>query len=179
MWRTLLWSSGLVVGWGQLPARYVLKADIFSFLWREQRLSGEYRLFEYAPPFVAGVERPKWEGLTAIGSVAFFRHLPLYGILLRPGLRYYPLRPVYSPQGFWSGLHLAGGLFFLREGPLRAAGGLGLSVGYQYIFRQAYGATVEPFLQGEIIFPSFSLSPLQVGLQVGFAGRKWWGQNLP
>ncbi|GIV24816.1 MAG: hypothetical protein KatS3mg026_0508 [Bacteroidia bacterium] len=177
-WGLWAWSSGLLV-WGQLPARYVLKADILSPLWREYRLAGEYRLFRWAPPFIASVERHRWEGLTGWAALSYYRRWPQRGALLRLGARYYPLRTAYTPEGLWVGLHGAVAGRAPRSEPTRWAAGFGLTVGYQHLFHQAYGAAVEPYLLLEGLFGGQkAFSPFQVGLNVGFASRRWDRRNL-
>ncbi|GIV23309.1 MAG: hypothetical protein N3A68_01920 [Bacteroidia bacterium] len=177
----LLWSKiGLSLCLGQLPARYVLKADALGFLWREQRLTAEYRLFRWAPPLKASVERARWDGLTLTLNGSYYRRLPLRGGVLRSGVRYYPLRPAYAPEGLWVGLHGTLGLVApVRETP-QWQGGPGLSLGYQHIFHQAYGGVIEPYLLLDFLFGRYkNLMPFQVGLHIGFAARKWNRRNIP
>lgn len=178
----LRWSSLLYISWlfAQLPARYGVKGDALSFLWREYRAWGEYRLFQWAPPFISSVDRHRWDGMTAILGMSYFRRLPLRGGIMRVGLRYYPQKPAYSPQGLWVGLHLAAGLWNARrERPLLAFAP-GLTIGYQYIFGQAYGALVEPYVMIEpYLRRGFPFRPVQVGINVGFASRRWDRRMLP
>jgi len=166
--------------WAQLPARYVLKADVLGPLWREYRLMGEYRLFRWAPPFIASVERHRWEGLTFILSGSYYRRWPARGGGLRIGGRYYFLQPNYAPHGLWAGLHGALAGFGARGEKTYWAAGAGLTIGYQHLFRQAYGGCIEPYLLLELLGgrkkPFF---PFQVGLNVGFASRRWERRNLP
>ncbi|MCS6895167.1 MAG: hypothetical protein NZZ60_03330 [Bacteroidia bacterium] len=163
-----------------MPARYVLKADALSFLWREYRLTAEYRLFRWAPPFIASVERHRWDGLTFILSGSYYRRLPTRGGIGRIGVRYYVWRPAYSPQGFWVGLHGAGQAWGLRGEKPSFAFAPGLTLGYQHIFRQAYGGIVEPHLLLEPrIFRLAPFAIFQFGLNVGFAARHWERRNLP
>lgn len=172
------WSSALLV-WGQLPARYAFKADALSPLWREYRLAGEYRLFRWAPPFIASVERHRWEGLTFTLAGSYYRRWPEQGGVLRVGGRYYFLRPKYAPQGLWAGLHLAVGATGARTERTFWAGGAGLTIGYQHIFRQAYGGCVEPYVLFELLGGRQKpFSPFQVGLHVGLASRRWDRRNL-
>ncbi|MCS7152319.1 MAG: hypothetical protein N2253_05865 [Bacteroidia bacterium] len=178
---SFLWSSfiGISVLGAQLPARYVIKGDVLSFLWREQRLAGEYRLFQWAPPFIASVERHRWEGLTLLTSVSYFRLLPRRGAVIRTGVRYYFRKPAYSPEGLWGGIHLAGGIWGVRSEPSSGTVTGGLTVGYQHIFHQAYGGVVEPYLLIEPYFRSaVPFRPIQVGVYVGFASRRWQRRNL-
>ncbi|MCS7297185.1 MAG: hypothetical protein RMK19_06615 [Bacteroidia bacterium] len=174
-----LWSSlgALGLGVAQLPVRYVLKADVWSFLWHEQRLMGEYRLGRWAPPFIASVERPRWEGLAATVQLSFYRRLPWWGLIARPGVRYYFLNPKRALEGMWSGIHVGGGFWTnrqeQREFPLTS----GIAVGYQHIFRQAYGLAIEPYFWVEVPLRG-NLQFLQVGFQVGFASRRWSRRNL-
>jgi len=160
--------------WAQLPARYVLKADVLSWAWRSYRISGEYRLFKGAPPFEANVERPKYEGLTIQVGVDYVRLLPVHGVVLRPGSRYYFLHPRKAPHGLWACLHGVGGLTGTPREKTILALGIGLSVGYQHIFRQSYGGVVEPYLLVETQGKSLRwLSPVQIGLSLGIASRRW------
>ncbi|MCX7606294.1 MAG: hypothetical protein N2170_03375 [Bacteroidia bacterium] len=178
----LTWSRlGLSISfvWAQLPARYLLKGDALSFLWREYRITGEYRLFRWAPPFISSVERARWDGLTFIAGGSYYRRLPLRGGIFRSGLRYYWLRRVYAPQGVWAGLHLCIGGWGPPREKTTWAGGVGFTMGYQHLFYQAYGGVVEPYLQVEGLFGRYrALYPIQVGLNVGFAARKWDRRNL-
>lgn len=176
------WSSLVWLGWlsAQLPARYAVKADALSFLWREHRVWGEYRLFQWAPPFIASVDRHRWDGMTAILGLSYFRRLPLRGGIMRLGLRYYPLKPAYSPEGLWIGLHIAGGFWNARRERALFSTAPGLTIGYQHIFRQGYGALVEPYI---LIEPHFRrdapFRPFQPGVNVGFASRRWDRRLLP
>lgn len=172
-WVALFMGVGGVL-WGQLPARYVLKADALSWVWRSYRVGGEYRLFRWAPPFEANVERPKYEGLTLQVWADYVRLLPVRGVVLRPGGRYYFLFPRKAPHGLWAGLHGVGGLTGAPQEKTTLALGIGLSVGYQHIFRQSYGGVVEPYLLVEVRGRSLAwLSPVQVGLSLGIASRRW------
>ncbi|RMF46302.1 MAG: hypothetical protein D6750_10580 [Bacteroidetes bacterium] len=178
-WGLWAWSSALWV-WGQLPARYVLKADVLAPLWREYRLMGEYRLFRWAPPFIASVERHRWEGLTGTVGVSYYRRWPERGAFLRVGLHYYALRPPYAPEGFWVGVQAMLGAWAPRTEKPRWTAGPGLTIGYQHLFHQAYGAAIEPYLLVEGLFgPRRRYFPFQVGLNVGFASRRWERRNLP
>ncbi len=165
---------GVSILWGQLPARYALKADALSWVWRSYRVGGEYRLFRWAPPFKANVERHRWDGLTMSLWVDYVRLLPVRGVVVRPGARYYFLWPERAPHGLWAGLHAIGGLSGApNEKPIFAAG-LGLAFGYQYLFRQSYGGLVEPYLLAEVRGKSLRwISPIQVGLALGIASRRW------
>ncbi|MEN3040186.1 MAG: hypothetical protein ABDH66_01425 [Bacteroidia bacterium] len=182
-WRipVQLWSSvGLPLLWGQLPARYVLKADALSFIWREYRLSVEYRLFRWAPPFIASVERHKWDGLTLVVGGGYYRRFPVRGGVWKIGLRYYIWRSAYSPQGFWVGIHGAGQAWGMRGESPSFSWVPGLTLGYQHIFRQAYGGAVEPYILVEPrLFGSTPFAPFQLGLHAGFAARRWERRNLP
>lgn len=171
----LAWSTLWVVPlFAQLPVRYSFRADLTSFFWREQRLWGEYRLFQWAPPFIATVERARCEGLTATIAISYFRRLPLRGGAFRLGVRYYFLRPPYSPQGIWAGALIGIGVWGARNEKPFFTPLAGLAVGYQHIFYQGYGAAVDPFLFFEPRWRRGSpLAPLQVGLGVGFASRRW------
>jgi hypothetical protein len=176
------WSEIALLGllWGQLPARYVIKGDALSFLWREYRIAGEYRLFRWAPPFIASVERHRWEGLTLLLSTSYYRRLPHRGALARIGARYYFHRPAYAPEGLWAGVHITTGGSAARQEVTRWVIGGGLTVGYQHIFHQAYGGTVEPYLLLDLVGGRAKwVFPFQIGLQVGFAARKWNRRNLP
>ncbi len=167
---------GLVLGllWGQLPARYALKGDGLSWIWRSYRLGAEYRLFRWAPPFEAHVERPRREGLTVVLWADYVRMLPERGVVFRPGLRYYFLQPKKAPHGLWVGLHAVGGLSGATWEKAAFTGGIGLAVGYQYIFRQSYGGLVEPYLLAEIRGRKLRwISPVQVGFSLGLASRRW------
>ncbi len=169
------WVLGLVgLAWGQLPVRYILQADGLSWLWREYRMGAEYRFFREAPPFEAGVFRPRLEGLTGTLGLSYARMLPIRGVLGRVGVKYYGWRPRYAPAGLWVGLHGLVGLIGAIGEPSRRAWGVGLSVGYQCIFRQSYGAVVDPYLLWEWR-PSkaWQVSPLQIGLRMGLASRRW------
>lgn len=167
-------SIWLVPLWAQLPVRYGIRADLASFIWREQRFWGEYRLFQWAPPFIATVERARWEGLTAIIGLSYFRRLPWRGAVARMGLRYYFLRPAYSPHGVWAGILGGIGVWGARSEKPLLAPLAGLAVGYQHIFYQGYGATVEPFLLLEPRWRKGApFAPLQLGLGVGFGSRRW------
>lgn len=173
-------SSSLGGIWAQLPARYVLKADGLSFLVREHRITGEYRLFRWAPPFIASVERVRWEGLTAVLSLSYYRYLPQRGVIGRPGMRYYFWKRPYAPEGLWAGLHGTVASWAARREKTTWGAGAGLSVGYQHLFHQAYGAAIEPYLSMEILSRRPPRSwVLQVGVNVGFAARKWERRNLP
>ncbi|MCS6789958.1 MAG: hypothetical protein NZ580_03140 [Bacteroidia bacterium] len=168
----LLWSSVWGVAFAQLPSRYALKANLISFFWREYELTGEYRLFAWAPAFQANVERARWEGLASIVGVGFY---PRRTWLLRGGIRYYFLRPKYALEGLWGGLH---GIIGWRE--RKYSGGMGLSVGYQHIFRQGYGFSVEPFLRGEGVYAGEKIQfALHLGLNIGVAARRWLRRNIP
>lgn len=172
MGRWGVWLIGL--GWAQLPARYVVQADVVSWVWGEYRASGEYRLFREAPPFEGGVLRPRLEGLTSTLGLSYVRKLPLRGFFIRPGIKYYGWRPRYAPAGLWVGFHgLIGGVGAFQE-PSHVISGLGISLGYQYIFRQSYGALLDPYLMWEWRFSrAWREAPLQVGLRVGLASRRW------
>ncbi len=175
-----IFSGGIGILWAQLPTRYVLKLDALSFLSREHRITGEYRLFRWAPPFIASVERARWEGLTVTLSLSYYRYLPQRGAIGRPGARYYFWKRPYTPEGLWVGLHGAIASWAARREKAYWSAGAGLSLGYQHLFRQAYGAAVEPYLLAEVLSrrPPRGMA-LQVGLNVGFAARKWDRRNLP
>lgn len=175
-----LCSGGVGALWAQLPARYGLKADILSFLSREHRLTGEYRLFRWAPPFIASVERARAEGLTAVLSLSYYRYLPQRGLIVRPGVRYYFWKPPYAPEGLWVGVHGAIAGWGARREKTTWSAGAGLSIGYQHLFRQAYGASIEPYLLAEgLLRRPPKVWALQIGVNVGFAARKWERRNLP
>jgi len=170
-WTGLLMGVGV---WAQLPARYVLKADALSWAWRSYRVGGEYRLFRYAPPFEANVERPRREGLTLTIWADYVRFLPLRGWVGRVSGRYYFWVPRKAPHGWWGGIHGLIGMHGIPTEKARAVGGLGLSFGYQHLFRQSYGGTVEPYLLVELRGRSLRwISPIQVGLSLGLASRRW------
>ncbi|MCX8111807.1 MAG: hypothetical protein N3E49_01220 [Bacteroidia bacterium] len=176
------WSSGLWIGMlaAQLPARYVLKADGLGFVWREFRLWGEYRLFRWAPPFIASVDRHRWDGLTLCVGLGYFRRWPLRGGLGRVGLRYYPLRRPYAPEGLWVGLHVVGAGWGVRRESTMLSVAPSLSIGYQFIFRQSYGGVIEPLVCIEPHWRQDSpFSLVQLGVNVGWASRRWSRRNLP
>lgn len=178
-WNSLGWLLCAGMLSAQLPARYVLKADALGFLWKEHRVWGEYRLFQWAPPFIASVDRHPWDGLTAVLGMSYFRKLPLRGAIVRAGARYYPLRPVYSPQGFWVGLHIATAIWNARREKISLGAAPGVTIGYQHIFRQAYGGSVEPYLLIEpYMFQKAPIRPIQIGINAGFASRRWGRATL-
>nr|BAL56524.1 hypothetical protein HGMM_F40B03C12 [uncultured Bacteroidetes bacterium] len=110
---------------------------------------------------------------------SYWRRLPERGAVLRLGAKYYPLKPAYSPQGAWIGVHLTGAGISPRSEKTLWTGGMGIALGYQHIFRQAYGGSVEPYLLGEITWGKKRLtSPLQIGMNIGFAARRWERRNL-
>lgn len=163
--------SGL---WGQLPARYALKADALSWIWHSYRLGGEYRLFRWAPPFEANVERHRLDGATLNIWADYVRLLPVRGIVLRAGARYYFLRPERAPHGLWAGLYGVAALSGAPDKKPTPAIGVGLAIGYQYLFQQSYGGLIEPYLLAEVRGRSLRwLSPIQVGLAAGLASRRW------
>jgi len=165
---------GISVLWGQLPARYVLKADALSWIWRSYRVGGEYRLFRWAPPFVASVDRHQWDGLTLNIWADYVRLLPIRGIILRPGARYYFLRPEKAPSGLWASLYGVAALSGAPDKKPTPAAGIGLAIGYQHLFRQSYGGLVEPYLLAEARGRSLRwLSSIQIGLAAGLASRRW------
>ncbi|MCS7188996.1 MAG: hypothetical protein NZ933_04280 [Bacteroidia bacterium] len=173
-----LWSS-ISILLAQLPVRYALKADVLSFLWREYRVSGEYRLFQWAPPFIASVERAKWEGLTIICQGSYYRRLPYWGAIIRLGLRYYFLRRNYAPEGLWGGMHLGGSSIVVPDEKMKGGAGGGIGIGYQHVFHQGYGGIIEPYLLIEGIFSRYKgFCPIQMGINVGLASRKWNRRNL-
>lgn len=168
----LLWSSALGLVCAQLPVRYALKANLTSFFWKEYELTGEYRLFAWAPAFHANVERARWEGLAMTMGASSY---PRKTWLLRVGARYYFLRPKYALEGLWGGFH---GVIGWKEGKYPV--GIGLSMGYQHVFRQGYGFSIEPFLRGEGVYAGEKARfALHLGLNIGVAARKWLRRNIP